>query len=71
MVKDVFGIHFSALIRSVKMQEAAHLLRTTDLTVSEVAARVGIDDANYFSRIFRRSSGATPRDYRRRHRASP
>lgn len=71
MVKEVFGIHFSALAQSVKTQEAARLLRTTDLTVSEVSARVGIDDANYFSRIFHRSTGAAPRDYRRRHRVSP
>ncbi len=70
-VKEWFGISFSALAQSVKLQEAARLLRTTDLTISEVAIRVGIDDANYFSRIFRRATGVPPRDYRRRHRASP
>ena len=70
-VKELFGVSFSALVRSVKLQEAARWLRTTDLTVSEVAVRVGMDDANYFSRAFRRFAGVAPREYRRAHPTSP
>ena len=50
------------------MLEAARLLRFTDLTVGEVARRVGYEDPLYFSRAFkrrhdeaRRRSIATPR----------
>ena len=36
------------------MLEAARLLRFTDLSVGEVAHRVGYDDPLYFSRAFKR-----------------
>ena len=40
------------------------LLITTDLPVSEISAAVGILDNSYFSRIFRKQTGMTPREYR-------
>jgi len=71
LVKEQFGVRFATLVQSMKLQEAGRWLRTTDMTVSEAAARVGIDDPNYFSRIFRRATGLTPRVYRRRNRIMP
>jgi AraC family transcriptional activator of pobA len=46
------------------MVEAARLLRFTDLTVQQVALRVGYDDPLYFSRAFKRHFGASPMAYR-------
>ena len=46
------------------MLEAARLLRFTDLTVGEVAHRVGFDDPLYFSRAFKRHAGEPPMAYR-------
>jgi AraC family transcriptional activator of pobA len=40
------------------------LLRFTDLTVGEVAFRVGYDDPLYFSRAFKRYAGRAPQAYR-------
>jgi len=71
LVKQLFGIRFSSLVQSMRLQEAARLLRATDLTVSEIATRVGIEDPNYLSRIFRRVTGIAPSSYRHRHRSSP
>lgn len=51
----------------LRMRKAQHLLRETEVTVSEVATRVGIDDANYFARLFRKFSGVEPSAYRRQH----
>lgn len=51
-----------------RIAAARELLATTDLPVSEVAARVGIGDTSNFSRYFRRETGFTPQDYRRRAR---
>ena len=48
------------------MLEAARLLRFTDLTVGQVAHRVGYDDQPYFSRAFKRHVG----EWRRRPTAS-
>jgi AraC family transcriptional activator of pobA len=46
------------------MLEAVRLLRFTDLTVGEVAFRVGFADQLYFSRAFKRSVGRAPQAYR-------
>ena len=50
------------------MLEAARLLRFTDLTVGEIAYRVGFGDQLYFSRAFKRHSGEAPMNYRARSR---
>ena len=52
------------------MLEAARLLRFTDLTVGEVAYRVGFEDPLYFSRAFKRHSGEAPMAYRARARGT-
>ena len=44
---------------------AKQLLRFTDMTVDEVGAAVGMGDANYFSRMFRKVEGISPREYRK------
>lgn len=47
-----------------RMAEARNLLSETDLPISEVARLVGIADPGYFSRLFRRIHGASPRNWR-------
>ena len=36
-----------------------------DMTVDEIGAAVGMEDANYFSRMFRKVEGISPREYRK------
>jgi AraC family transcriptional activator of pobA len=52
------------LITDRVMLEAQRLLRFTDLTVGEVAFRVGFGDQLYFSRAFKRHTGRAPQAYR-------
>jgi AraC family transcriptional regulator, transcriptional activator of pobA len=47
-----------------RMAEARCLLADTDLPVAEIARRVGMSDPGYFSRLFRRTHGASPRSWR-------
>src|SRR5947209_6782748 len=47
-----------------RMAEARTLLAETDLPIAEVARRVGVADAGYFSRLFGRTHGASPRAWR-------
>lgn len=49
-----------------RMAVARDLLADTDLPVAEVARRVGLPDPGYFSRLFGRTHGASPREWRRR-----
>jgi signal transduction histidine kinase/AraC-like DNA-binding protein len=49
-----------------RIKLARDLLRRTDDSITSIAGRVGFDDAAYFSRVFRRVIGRSPRDYRER-----
>ena len=49
-----------------RMAEARNLLSETDVPIQEVARRVGISDPGYFSRLFRRTHGTSPRSWRGR-----
>ena len=49
----------------LRIQRAAELLRHGAESISEVAFSVGFEDNNYFSRQFRKTTGTSPRDYRR------
>lgn len=48
----------------LKITEACKLLRSTDLYIYEVAQRLGYRDQYYFSRIFHKAVGISPRQYR-------
>lgn len=58
------GISITQYITSLRVEEAKRLLRSTGLPVGEIAARVGYPDAKYFSRVFQRLTGSSPREYR-------
>jgi AraC family transcriptional regulator, transcriptional activator of pobA len=47
-----------------RMAEARKLLMDNDIPIQEVARRVGVPDPGYFSRLFRRTHGSSPRDWR-------
>ncbi|CAM3316793.1 helix-turn-helix domain-containing protein [Stackebrandtia soli] len=65
-VKHATGLTPGQLIRRARAAEARRLLGGTDLTVRQIAARLGFADPAYFCRFFRRESGTTPGDYRDR-----
>jgi len=52
--------------QTLRIEEAKHLLETTESPVEAVAEEVGYDDAAFFSRLFKRSVNLSPAQYRRR-----
>ena len=56
-----------AYLTEVRMQQAARLLIESRLPVGQVAASVGVPDANYFIKLFKRTYGETPLRYRKNH----
>ncbi|WP_369373952.1 AraC family transcriptional regulator [Streptomyces sp. cg36] len=64
-VKEATGRTPGELIRQARTHEAKRLLLHTELTVRQVAARVGFGDPAYFCRFFRRETGTSPGDFRR------
>jgi transcriptional regulator GlxA family with amidase domain len=57
----VAPLHYA---QELRLRRAAYLLGNPTLSVGEVAQQVGIDDPFYFSRLFRRRFGRSPRAYR-------
>lgn len=48
-----------------RMRLACSLMDTTSLTIREIAVKAGYDDPYYFSRLFRKTIGHSPREYRK------
>lgn len=64
-VKAATGRTAAQLLREARTREAQRFLLRTDLTVRQVAVRVGFADPAYFCRFFRRETGLSPGDFRR------
>jgi AraC family transcriptional activator of pobA len=65
VVRRRTGRTVGAWITERRMTEARALLSRSELSVGQVASRVGYQDAAYFTRVFRRTHGETPRGWRR------
>ena len=57
------GMSLRSWVRQIRLQEAAHLLQSSGLRVSEVSALVGFSDPLYFSRVFSEEHGVPPSRY--------
>ena len=64
LFKTITGVPPAKYLKSLRMQQAAVLLRTTFLSVKEVVSRVGFTDESHFVRDFKRMFGVTPSEYR-------
>lgn len=56
----IVGVSPLEYVHRLCLEEAYRLLSDSSKNVSEVAAEVGFDDANYFSRLFRKKMGMSP-----------
>lgn len=64
--KAVYGIPPHAYFSTIKIKKATELLSSTDSSVKEVSKKLGIDDATYFSRWFKKYNGFSPTEYRKK-----
>lgn len=58
------GVHFTAYINTIRLNNAMTLLRQPNLTISDIAQRSGFINVEYFSRLFKKQLGITPTQYR-------
>jgi AraC family transcriptional regulator, arabinose operon regulatory protein len=65
--KKCQGETIGRFVVKVRVREAAHLLIHTDITIEEVAERTGFPNRAYLSRVFKRITGESPAEFRRRH----
>ncbi|GHT64432.1 hybrid sensor histidine kinase/response regulator [Bacteroidia bacterium] len=64
-VKGITGHSPNEYVRIIRMKKAAELLATTNLNVSEVSYKVGINDPFYFSKCFKAQFGKTPSQFQK------
>ena len=63
-VKAVSGLSPNELIRNIRLNKAAVMLRKTDSSVSEIAWQTGFGSTVYFRTCFKERYGQTPSEYR-------
>ncbi|HRE27123.1 MAG TPA: helix-turn-helix domain-containing protein, partial [Anaerolineales bacterium] len=61
---QAMGKTFRDYLTEVRIQRAKEFLRSTTLTVNDIAYRVGYSAPHYFSHVFRKVTGATPTEFR-------
>lgn len=62
-VKTTTGLSPIELIRNIRLEAGAQLLRETNLNISEIAQKTGFSSRSYFARNFKLVYGITPKDY--------
>ena len=62
--KKATGINLSDYISELKVNEARDLLKYTDKSFIEISNYLGFSSQSYFIRIFKKITGATPKEYR-------
>lgn len=65
LFKESYGKNFIDYITNKKIGYAKKLLINTDLSIKQVSQDIGYSDASYFSKIFRKTVGVTPQNFRR------
>ena len=62
--KETIGFSPAEYINGVRVNEAAKLLNAGGMSVTEIAARTGFSNSNYFGGVFKKYMGVSPRKYR-------
>ncbi|MDN6850126.1 MAG: helix-turn-helix transcriptional regulator, partial [Staphylococcus equorum] len=64
LFKKEVGITISAYITEKKLEESKLWLDNSSLSISEIAHQLSFSDQSYFIKVFKRSIGLTPKQYR-------
>jgi two-component system, response regulator YesN len=64
LFKQEVGTGFAEYITEIRVEKAKALLKIPELKIIEIADMVGYHDANYFAKVFKKSTGLTPSEFR-------
>ena len=65
LFKSEIGVNFLTYFTNIRMEQAKKLLLTTSLPIAEVSEQSGYADYRVFTKVFKKSEGVTPSQYRR------
>lgn len=66
LFKREMNISFADYVNQTRIKESQYLLETTNYSILDIAISVGYNNQNYFTTIFRKFTGITPKQYRMR-----
>ncbi len=64
LIREKTGRTFTDLMAQYRVDRAKAMLRRTDKSIIQIALECGFEDQSYFSRVFKRYTGSSPRAYR-------
>lgn len=64
LFKQVTGFSFKEYLNNIRIEEAQRLLANTDYPIMEIAIACGFSDQSYFTKVFKKHTGLTPKQYR-------
>ena len=67
--KQLFDDNFINYLTKIRIDRAKVLLKDVSFNIKEVGKSVGYADSNYFTKVFKRSIGMSPSEYRSKHNA--
>ena len=67
LFKRIFGKPFVSYLTSMRVETAKVLLERGKFKTYEIAEHVGYQDEKYFFKTFKKVTGFTPKEYRKRH----
>ena len=62
--KNAAGLSFKEYLNKVRIEESKILLQNTDFSIIDIAVAVGFEDQSYFSKVFKKYTGTTPKQFR-------
>lgn len=69
LIKQHWGETFIAYVTRYRIGKAKSLLLKTELNIADIAAEIGYGNATHLIRVFKKSEGLTPGEYRQRNRS--
>ena len=67
LFKQEMGLTFTDYLNSLKVQYACSLLENTNLSIIDVSLSAGFDDQSYFTKVFKKIMGTTPKAWKNEH----
>jgi two-component system response regulator YesN len=61
------NMHFSEHLNEIRIFHAKKLLTTSGISISEISESIGYTDQSYFGKVFKKSTGFTPLEYRKKY----
>ena len=64
-IKNKTGKKYTELVQEKRLSQACFLLKSTDMSINEIAEQIGYENISFFYRLFKKQYGISPKKYRK------